>query len=327
MKPIIFNGKSLAEAQSELDRLHGAEDIQAVEVAQADGATAPNVGQGPYSILETTEGYAVVETTDGKERVAAGPFKAAKTAARKARELNAAHVEPTPAPKAKKRVNAPKPEAKPEPMPEPELVTEGEVRRLGTSLERHEWLEAARDYATGLLEASGTEPAAGVRISIGMPFRAGKHTIGQCWHKSASEDGHAEVFVSPVLTDSETILGVVTHELIHAALPDGEGHGPNFKKAALAVGLEGKMTATTVGDALKVEFAGFIAEHGQYPGAAIDPKSAGGKKQTTRMIKAQCPICDYSVRTTRVWLAVATPKCPNPDCAHEGEDMDVAGAE
>ena len=33
-------------------------------------------------------------------------------------------------------------------------------------------------------------------------------------------------------------------------------------------------------------------------------------KQTTRMLKCECPACGYTVRTTRKWLDIAVPTCP-----------------
>lgn len=282
--------------------------------------------------LYSGEGW-FVQDADGKD--IAGPYAEQKTAARKARSLSDKGVtspepeegevdpvdvqpEPKAKPKAKPKAEAP---AKVEPAPDPELVTEGEIKVYGTSAERHAWLEKARTLAITLLADAGLIIPDNVRLSIGMPFRAGRETIGQCWHKAASADGSAEVFVSPVLSDGEQILGVLVHELIHAALPDGEGHGKTFGKYARAVGLEGKLTATTVGEALKVPFAGFLADNGPYPGAAIDPKAAGGKKQGTRMLKAFCQTCEYTVRSTKKWFSVAVPNCPNPACPEIGTPL------
>lgn len=294
---------------------------------------------GAYHVrLYSGEGW-FVQDADGKD--VAGPYAEQKTAARKARaisdkgiqspeveegDVDPVDVQPAPAAPKERIVKRPKAKAKasPEPapsIPDPELVTGEAMQRIGTSAERHKWLEKARALAVLLLKDAGLEVPDTVRISIGMPFRSGRETIGQCWHKSASEDGSAEVFVSPVLKDGETILGVLVHELIHAALPDGEGHGKTFGKYARAVGLEGKLTAISVGEALKVPFAGFLADNGPYPGAAINPAAAGGKKQGTRMLKASCKTCEYTVRLTKKWAVVALPLCPNPACPDHGTTL------
>jgi hypothetical protein len=134
----------------------------------------------------------------------------------------------------------------------------------------------------------------------------------------ASTDGHFEVFISPRLTDSVTILGVLIHELIHAAVGTKAKHGKLFKQPAVAVGLEGKMTATTVGEALRETFKQWIAEHGDYPAGGLNLNER--KKQTTRMLKCDCELCGYTVRTAAKWLAeYGPPLCPNPE--HSGEIM------
>jgi hypothetical protein len=51
------------------------------------------------------------------------------------------------------------------------------------------------------------------------------------------------------------VLGVLLHEMIHAALPMGVHHGPKFAKACKQIGLEGKPTHATPGPKLKAELA------------------------------------------------------------------------
>ena len=51
------------------------------------------------------------------------------------------------------------------------------------------------------------------------------------------------------------------------------------------------------------------------------------RKQSTRMLKCQCPLCAYSCRTTRVWLLRAGPPlCPDRDCSAYGEPMEPPAA-
>jgi hypothetical protein len=149
-----------------------------------------------------------------------------------------------------------------------------------------------------------------VRVTIGFPSTGGRsNRIGECWSPEASSDRFAEVFISPRLIESVTILGTLTHELIHAGVGTKAGHGVAFKRPALAVGLVGKMTATTVGEPLKATFRAWIAEHGEYPagGLLIDSR----KKQTTRLLKCECGECGYVVRVASKWLAEAgAPICP-----------------
>ncbi|MEG7677046.1 hypothetical protein U2060_15005, partial [Listeria monocytogenes] len=82
------------------------------------------------------------------------------------------------------------------------------------------------------------------------------------------------------------------------------GHGPKFRALATAIGLEGKMTATVPGEALRATLAEIIESVGPWPHAELRKGEAADKpkKQGTRMLKVQCPACDYTVRTTQTWI-------------------------
>jgi len=195
------------------------------------------------------------------------------------------------------------------------------------SIKRQLWLEAAERECVRLLAAIGViVPVQSVRISIGWPGKGGYRgkAIGECWHAEASSDAHREVFISPKLADSVTIMGTLIHELIHASLPPTAKHGPLFKAPALAVGLEGKMTATVVGDQLRDTFKQWIADNGEYPSGGLSP-GAGMKKQTTRYLKCCCETCGYTVRVVNKWVQVALPQCPDPECADYQADMTLGG--
>ena len=110
-----------------------------------------------------------------------------------------------------------------------------------------------------------------------------------------------EIFIRPSLQDDGSrIADVLTHELCHAALGHGEGHGKNFKYLATSLGLTGKMTATIAGEGWHAWADPIVKELGKFPGAKLEGVLAGGKKkQTTRMIKLVCNECGWSCRTTR----------------------------
>ena len=162
------------------------------------------------------------------------------------------------------------------------------------------------------------------RVSVGFPSTGRKSSrIGECWYAPNSADGHNELFIHPSLHDPIRIAGVVCHELCHAVLGPEAKHGPKFRALATELGLEGKMTATTEGDAFKHRIAPILAELGPYPGAELRAGNhSGPKKQTTRLIKCACPECGYTVRTTQKWLDVATPICPADETT-----MDVGNGE
>ena len=79
------------------------------------------------------------------------------------------------------------------------------------------------------------------------------------------------------------------------------------------------MTSAGAGAELKAIIEGWIAEAGEYPHATL--LSSNRKKQGTRMIKCVCSHCEYQVYTTRKWIGVALPTCPDVDCEAFGWDM------
>lgn len=190
---------------------------------------------------------------------------------------------------------------------------------------REEWLaaavEALRPY---FAEHNADIPA--VRVSVGFPAGRGRknQAIGQAWAKEAAADGVAQVFISPVLADAVEVLAVLVHELVHVWDENKSGHRGAFAKLAKALGLEGKMTATVAGDALKDKLALIVMELGDYPHAALTPSLSGVKKQGTRMLKVECAEgSGYLVRMTKKWLE----EYGAPTCPCHGEVMDAPDAE
>jgi len=81
---------------------------------------------------------------------------------------------------------------------------------------------------------------------------------------------------------------------------------------ARAIGLAGKMTATTAGPELTARLNGLAGSLGAYPHAALTPARAEGspKPQSGRMRKVRCPDCGYLVRAATQWIAIGLPTCP-----------------
>lgn len=194
--------------------------------------------------------------------------------------------------------------------------------RIGPRL-REAWLGRLANKLRKLFERAGHPIPERIRFSCGWPpgSRGGKKTtLGVCFLSKASADGSVEIFISPIIADSLMAAGVLTHELVHAAL-DSPGHGPDFKALALAIGLEGKMKEALPGAALNVQLQGMIEAIGPYPHAELGTGQAADKpdKQTTRMLKVVCPDADcpyndmgnpYLVRTTQKWVDCGLPTCP-----------------
>jgi len=181
--------------------------------------------------------------------------------------------------------------------------------RITPSLARQQWLELVVEaLRTRFADVSYTVPQK-IRVSIGWPKRAAScGAIGECWSTEASSDRHAELFISPELTDGARILHVLAHEMVHATVGTGAGHGKPFKQCALRIGLVGPMRSTGAGP----EFA----EWGERLFKRIGPYPAGfltdTPKQGTRMLKCECPTCGYVARVSHKWLVLSGPPiCPS----------------
>lgn len=180
---------------------------------------------------------------------------------------------------------------------------------------REQWLEAFIDGARPHFAAIGAPIPDNVRASIGFTSKGARsNRIGECWSSCSSNDGVFEMFVVPTLTDVSQIAGVLTHEIVHAAVGLEAKHGPKFRKAALAIGLVGKMTATTEGPIWHAWADAVLEEIGAYPAASLKPLglSTAKPKQTTRMLKCECEACGFAFRTTKVHLEAVNyePACP-----------------
>lgn len=188
---------------------------------------------------------------------------------------------------------------------------------------RELWLQKAITICTEkLFKRHGYEVPA-VKVSVGFPGGGNARTrIGEHWHPEASDDKLGSIFISPTLDELDTVLGVLIHELVHAAVGNAAGHGPIFKKCALAVGLTGKMRSTVAGEELKSTFFPSItAEIGECPHRKLNLGMRPTKKQTTRMIKCECMECGYIARTSKTNIEnFGTPLCP---CNRES--MEVVG--
>lgn len=196
------------------------------------------------------------------------------------------------------------------------------------SLLRQRWLETGLADLRKYFAKLGYDLPDTIRVSVGWPHGTrgkGNDAIGQCWDSIASSDKHSEIFVSPSLKDGALILATLAHELVHVKAGHKAGHKAPFKLIALAIGLEGKMTATTAGPAFKEWSAAFIAKHGDYPAGNLNA-SKGRKKQGTRLIKCECETCGYIARTTAKWLDdVGAPYCGVK--SHGQMATDYAGGE
>lgn len=176
---------------------------------------------------------------------------------------------------------------------------------------REAWLNAMTD----LLRPDFPEDAAlpdNIRMTCGFPSQGGRpgkrQALGECWPSDNSEDDHFEVFITPMRHDSVVVSGILVHELIHAAVGCDCGHRGAFRTVALTLGLEGKMTETSVGEKLESLLQDHVERLGPYPHASLSLSEK--PPQSTRMKKIECPECGYMVRASQKWIDVGVPTCP-----------------
>lgn len=196
------------------------------------------------------------------------------------------------------------------------------MRRKNPFKTREEWLVAFKNAAVPVFKKAGYDVPENIRMSIGFTSTgASGKRIGECWADECSADGAFEIFIDPKLGDASHIADVLTHEIIHAVVGLEAGHKKPFKDCALALGLEGKMTATMAGQKWHDWADKILEDLGPLPHAAIIPGSTGSKKQTTRMIKCECILCGFIMRTSSTWIENTTNlRCPDDEC---GGDMNI----
>lgn len=173
------------------------------------------------------------------------------------------------------------------------------MTRIRDMRTREQWLTRGVE----LLNAEIFTPAdmgiaENVRVSVGFPHGSGRKNsaIGQCWSPTVSADKTIEIFISPTQDDSVRVLDILAHEMIHAIVGNECGHKGPFKQLAHKIGLEGKMTATRAGEELRAKLQTIAEKIGDYPHSALDPSASGRKKQSTRLLKIECPECDNIAR-------------------------------
>lgn len=177
---------------------------------------------------------------------------------------------------------------------------------------REAWLLELVDLLRPLFARHKASIPERVRVSCGWTGKGARaKRVGECWAGKTAADGCPHIYISPVVGDTLTVAAILVHELVHATLGAGQGHGKEFGRVARRLGLEGPLRTTHAGPVLvKVLDELVQGGLGQYPHAAVTAGEGPQKKQTTRMYKLVCPSDGYLVRTTQKWLEVGAPVCP-----------------
>ena len=194
---------------------------------------------------------------------------------------------------------------------------------------REAWLtHITEKYLWPRIETAGGHRPPKYRVSVGFPkgCRGSKgHSIGQCWSQEVSADQTCEIFISPEL-DAAQAVAVLAHETIHASVGVQWGHRAPFKNLARAIGLSGQMRATVPSPNFEEAIREWIMAESAYPHAPLSAATSP-TKPGSRLLKARCEACGYTVRVTRQWIDIASPVCPDPHCDAYQESMVSASLE
>lgn len=237
----------------------------------------------------------------------------------------------------------------------PQTIRRIDGHRPAPAVNREEWLTNVAVLLRPWFEHRGYEIPEKVRIGVGSMTKV-KRTLGVCWNRKDPQ-GFKQIVITPFLDDPVEVAATLVHELIHALLPETEGHGKAFRAAATALGLEGRMTATVAGDALRTQLQHIVKRVGPYPHAAISlsegpslpgnpkPPIDGGDDEPDGPIsepgpmardswKFFCPGCksiiSFSAKPKTIarqpdLLTLSVP-CSNDECDHLGVAMEVQAA-
>lgn len=141
-------------------------------------------------------------------------------------------------------------------------------------INREHWLELAKAPLAKMLRRAAGLKLPKCRVSCGFTgSRVGMRAIGIAWNKRAAADGVAQVYISPLLDEGSRVLDVLLHEFIHVCIPEA-GHRRPFHKAAISVGLKGKMTATVASKSLLAQLKPIMRALGPYPHARLRATSS-----------------------------------------------------
>lgn len=174
---------------------------------------------------------------------------------------------------------------------------------------REAWLQRLVALLRPIFAEQGYEMPGRIRVSCSWPSSRSSSVFGQAFSASASADGAHETFVSPRLEQRYDVGSVLVYELAHHAVGVEKGHGPAFRKCAIAVGLCGPMRSSTPDEPLARRVNAICAALGPYPHGALHTMQRVAP-QTTRMLLVVCGRCGCKARLTRFWLdAVGAPTC------------------
>ena len=163
---------------------------------------------------------------------------------------------------------------------------------------REDWLNKAALLIRAELIDTRTTMTTDRPIRISLSPMASKN-LGACYPSSRSPADHAnEITITMHSNDSVLILSTLAHELIHAYDDCVNKHGAVFRAAAIAIGLEGKMTATVAGAELTATLSEYVELLGEIPHYALTHVA---KDKGRNGNKLMCHDCGFKANTSTKW--------------------------
>jgi hypothetical protein len=176
---------------------------------------------------------------------------------------------------------------------------------------REDWLQAAVADLRPMFDLLGRPLATNIRVSCGYPlnFKRNKR-LGDCHASTESADRSMEIFIAPTVDKPIEVFTVLLSQLCRTT-SGALSYGTSYSVIASAMGLEGSATGWKV-ITRSIDFPStyhdMIMGLGAYPHAEMSISEV--KTQNTRMLKAFCPVCDYTVRLSTKWALLGLPTCP-----------------
>lgn len=180
-----------------------------------------------------------------------------------------------------------------------------------THTTREDWLMAAVEELRPLFDLLGRPLPKNIRVSCGYPlnFKRNKR-LGDCHASTESADKAMEIFVAPTVDKPLDVFAVLLSQLCRTTA-GAFSYGTSYAEIASSMSLEGSTTGWKVisrGSDFTDRYLDMITGLGAYPHAEMS--IAEVKTQNTRMLKAFCPVCDYTVRLSTKWALLGLPTCP-----------------